>query len=60
MLREKPERINIDKAIFTSDFKLIVFLRFEQRVGEAVPRQLLADLRQQVVGNQPNSPQQSV
>lgn len=34
----------------TSDFKLIVLLGLEQRVREAVPGQLLADLRQQVVG----------
>lgn len=37
-------------SVLTPDFKLIVLLSFEQRVREAVPGQLLADLRQQVVG----------
>lgn len=44
----------------TSDFKLVVLLGFEQRVGEAVPGQLLPDLRQQVVCEQAHRAQQRV
>lgn len=36
-------------SVLTPDFELIVLLGFEQRVREAVPGQLLANLRQQVV-----------
>ena len=47
-------------GVLTPDFKLVVLLGFEQRVREAVPGQLLADLRQKVVCEQAHRPQQSV
>lgn len=47
-------------AWLTSDLKLVVLLGFEQWVGETVPRQLLAELRQQVVSSQTNNTHQRI
>lgn len=37
--------------ILTSDFKLIVFLGFQQWVRKAMPRKLLSELRQNIMGH---------
>lgn len=41
----------VSLVILTSDFKLIVFLGFQQWVRKAMPRKLLSELRQNVMGH---------
>lgn len=44
----------------TAHFKLAVFLGLEHRLGEAEPRKLLAELRQEVMGEETHQAGQRV
>lgn len=48
------------KQTLTSDFKLAVLSGAEDRVSQAEPRQLFAELRQEIVGNEAYDSSQDV
>lgn len=47
-------------GILTSGLKLMVLLRLEDWMGDPQPRMMLPQLGDQVVGNKPHRPRQSV